>query len=151
MAMNGSSVAAEDPPAIADHALLLKAQVYIKDNLSLPTLGPELVARAAGVSRARLYRIFEPCGGIASYVREMRLCRAFTDLASPASYHRQIADIAYAWGFADAAHFSRCFRARFGVSPSCLRSSHVPVSPAEVRVSSEFGDTKYAFWIGAIA
>lgn len=151
LAMNGSRVAAEEPPAIADHALLLKAQVFIKENLSLPSLGPELVAHAVGVSRARLYRLFEPCGGIACYVREMRLRRAFTDLASPASNHRQIADIAYAWGFADAAHFSRCFRARFGVSPSCIRSSQYSANPAEVRVSSEFGDTKYAFWIGAIA
>ena len=151
LAMNGSMVAAEDTPFVADHTLLLKAQVFIKENLALPSLGPELVAQAAGVSRARLYRLFEPCGGIACYIREMRLRRAFTDLASPASHHRQIADIAYAWGFADAAHFSRCFRQRFGVSPSCIRSSHADASPVDVRVSEEFGDTKYAFWIGAIA
>lgn len=151
LSLNGARANPHDPPAMVDHALLLKAQVYIKDNLGLPSLGPELVAQATGVSRARLYRLFEPCGGIASYIREMRLRRAFTDIASPANYHRQISEIAFQFGFADAAHFSRCFRARFGIAPSDIRLANPGAKPETVRIGEAFGDTKYAFWIANIA
>jgi AraC-like DNA-binding protein len=33
-----------------------------------------------------------------------------------------VTDIAFSWGFNDAAHFSRAFRARFGCSPRALRA-----------------------------
>jgi len=151
LAMNGTRVDLHPPPAFADHALLLKAQMFIKDSLALASLGPGLVAQAIGVSRARLYRIFESCGGIATYIREMRLRRAFTDITSPSHHHRQIADIAYGWGFSDPAHFSRCFRARFGVSPTDIRSEKAVCQAAGIRIDEEFGDTKYAFWIANIA
>ncbi|MGP1276364.1 MAG: helix-turn-helix domain-containing protein [Caulobacterales bacterium] len=151
LALNGARTNPDDPPALVDHALLLKAQVFIKENLGLPALGPDLVAQASGVSRARLYRLFEPCGGIAAYIREMRLRRAFTDLASPSNLHRQVAEIAFQYGFSDAAHFSRSFRARFGIAPSDIRADRPVNEPGPVRVSEEFGDTKYAFWIASIA
>ena len=35
-----------------------------------------------------------------------------------------ITDIAYRWGFSDAAHFARMFRERFGMSPRRYRESH---------------------------
>ena len=151
LAMNATRIDEPHPPQLVDHALLLKAQVFIKDNLTMPALGPQMVAQAVGVSRARLYRLFEPCGGVAAYIREMRLRRAFTDIASPSHLHRRITDIAYGWGFSDAAHFSRCFRSRFGVSPSDIRAEAAVERAASVRVNAEFGDTKYAFWIASIA
>jgi AraC-like DNA-binding protein len=38
------------------------------------------------------------------------------------SDHRQIGEIAYAWGFASLSHFSRSFKERFALSPSEYRA-----------------------------
>ena len=35
-----------------------------------------------------------------------------------------MSEIAYAWGFKDVAHFSRAYKAQFGVSPSADRFIH---------------------------
>jgi AraC-like DNA-binding protein len=43
-------------------------------------------------------------------------------LADPAERDRSVSEIAYHWGFNDAAHFSRTFKARFGMSPRDARS-----------------------------
>ena len=45
-------------------------------------------------------------------------------LCDPALAARSISEIAVAWGFNDAAHFSRAFRARFGRSPRELRAGN---------------------------
>jgi len=42
-------------------------------------------------------------------------------LRDPRSAGRTITDIAYAFGFSDAAHFSRSFQRRFGAAPSAYR------------------------------
>lgn len=152
LALNGVIIDERDPPARADHALLLKAQLFIKDNLHAPELGPEIVAHAMGLSRSRLYRIFAPCGGVADYIREMRLRRAFSDLISRRHAHRQISQIAYGWGFKDPAHFARAFRNRFGAWPGEVRRNRVEtVLAAKGAEDLPAGDIKYAFWIQAIA
>lgn len=152
LALNGAVIDPRDPPARADHALLLKAQLFIKDNLHCLDLGPDLVAAALGLSRARLYRIFAPCGGVAEYTRGMRLRRAFSDLASPRHLHRQVSQIAYNLGFKDPAYFSRVFKARFGAWPSEVRETGArAASPAGLPRALAAGDTKYAFWIEIIA
>ena len=51
----------------------------------------------------------------------LRHCRE--DLVSTELRRRSISEIAYSWGFRDAAHFSRMFRHRFGETPSALRRS----------------------------
>jgi len=51
-----------------------------------------------------------------------RLDATRRDLCDPALAARSISEIAFAWGFNDAAHFSRAFRARFGRSPRELRA-----------------------------
>jgi len=152
LALNGVDLKSGEPPASTDHALMLKAQVFIKENLHKHELGPSFIASSLGLSRARLYRVFAPCGGIAEYIREMRLRRAFTDLISPRLIHKQVAQIAYEWGFKDPAHFSRLFRQRFGGNPSEVREAGANAA-ANQAGSSElpFGDTKYAFWIANLS
>ena len=42
-------------------------------------------------------------------------------MCDPALRHRTIGDLAFSWGFVDASHFSRAFKARFGVGPTDYR------------------------------
>jgi len=83
------------------------------------------VAKAAGVSRASLYRAFDEDGGVARYIQDRRLHHARRALRQRSGSAPTIADIAYAYGFASSSHFSRQFRAHFGYSPSEVE----PLSP----------------------
>jgi AraC-like DNA-binding protein len=85
------------------------------------TLTTERLCADFGMSRAALYRLFGPFGGIARYVQDRRLAHAFRLLAAAAQMHRRVADIAFDCGFASEAHFSRAFRRAFGVSPRDVR------------------------------
>ncbi|WEK57444.1 MAG: helix-turn-helix transcriptional regulator [Candidatus Brevundimonas phytovorans] len=85
----------------------------------------DAVAKAAGVSRASLYRAFDEDGGVTRYIQDRRLHHARRALRQRSGPAPTIADIAYAYGFASASHFSRQFRARFGYSPSDVE----PLSP----------------------
>jgi AraC-like DNA-binding protein len=60
---------------------------------------------------------------VAKYIVARRLDRAKADLGASALAGHRIADIAFRWGFSSQAHFSRLFRARFGCSPTEMRSS----------------------------
>ncbi len=83
------------------------------------------VAKAAGVSRASLYRAFDEEGGVTRYIQDRRLHHARRALRQRSGAAPTIADIAYAYGFASSSHFSRQFRSRFGYSPSEVE----PLSP----------------------
>lgn len=122
MAFNGIALNG-DLPELAQHAELMRVQNYIKERLSSPALEPDSVAEGVGMSRARLYRLFAPIGGVAEYIREQRLRRCLADLLSAKHVQRQIADIAYRWGFSDPVHFAKAFRQRFGRTPSDAREA----------------------------
>jgi len=89
---------------------------FIELNLASDTLSPETLSQQFGVSRPTLYRLFEPFGGVATYIRRRRLERCFQEITAPARDRRRIAEIAYGWGFRNEAAFSRSFRQAFGVS-----------------------------------
>lgn len=103
-------------------ASLLAAKRYIEANLHDPDLRPNRVAAAIGLSRTRLYRLFEPLGGVATYVRARRLRRCVRDLLDPRHRHRPIYDIAHSYGFRSEADFSRAFKQAFGRSPRLVRA-----------------------------
>ena len=74
-------------------------------------------------SRATVYRLFEPHGGVRAYLSRMRMERAYADLCQADPKHVQIAEIAASWQFSDASTFSRRFRQQFGQSPSDVLGS----------------------------
>jgi len=55
------------------------------------------------------------------YLLEHRLERCRAALAASSAGRRSSTSIAFAWGFNDAAHFSRSFRHRYGLSPRDFR------------------------------
>ena len=97
------------------------AAVHVDDRLRDPTLDAASIAIGLGMSRATLYRVFKPVGGVADYVRRRRLIAAAVDLSAPENRRRTIGEIGYSWGFASEATFNRAFKAAFGLTPRAAR------------------------------
>jgi len=103
-------------------ALRARVHRFVELNLANPDLSPPIVAAAVGVSLRYLYKLFEDeTTTVSAFIRERRLDQVARDLADPRLRHRTIAAIAAQWGFLEAAHFSRAFRTREGVSPREFR------------------------------
>ncbi|WGD32209.1 acetamidase/formamidase family protein [Ancylobacter sp. WKF20] len=103
-------------------ALLQRIYATVERTIGREDLSIAEVARAEGISERYLQKLFEGTGeSFSHYVRERRLQRAWHDLANPAELAVPISEIAYRYGFADSAHFSRLFRERFGLPPRELR------------------------------
>ena len=100
------------------------AQRYVLDHIGDASLTPERLASALNVSRRTLYAGFHTHGLTpASFILETRLERCRTTLADPAHHNHTITQIALDHGFCDGAHFSRLFKARYGMTPRQWRES----------------------------
>lgn len=99
-----------------------QVKALVRSQLRDPALGVASIARALRVSASTLHRVWagEACS-LTDWIWAQRLDAARRDLCAPSLAARSISDIAFSWGFNDAAHFSRAFRARFGCAPSDLR------------------------------
>lgn len=101
---------------------LMRARSHIAEKLSDPELDGTSVARAANVSLRHLQRLFESTGvSLRQFILARRLERCAQALHDPALRTASITEIGYRWGFRDAAHFSRAFKAHFGQSPREFR------------------------------
>jgi AraC-like DNA-binding protein len=109
---------AEEPISMV---LLQRARRLLQRKLFDADFRIDGVARELGVSRTRLYRLFEPYGGVAHYLQRRRLIDAHAVLADPCD-QRRIVDIAEQRCFTDGAEFSRAFRREFGYTPSDVRT-----------------------------
>lgn len=104
------------------NALVQRVLQFIEDHLASPELSCEVVARRHRISERYLRMLFEELGTCASdWIWQRRLERARQDLADPSLKHLSVTTIAFNWGFKDAAHFSRAFKARFGSTPTLAR------------------------------
>lgn len=103
-------------------ALLHRIYRTIERWLDDPDLTPARVAQAEGISERYLQNLFEGTGdNFTHYLRQRRLHRTQAELANPANASQSVSEIAFRCGFNDAAHFSRAFRERFGLSPREFR------------------------------
>jgi AraC-like DNA-binding protein len=117
----GKPVAESARPVVAD-LLLRRAERYIAANLADPTLSPERIANTLGISRSRLYNLFEASGGVAAYARTLRLELAASLLGQEG---RRVADVAYTVGFNGVSQFNRAYKAQYGHAPGELRRPRV--------------------------
>lgn len=121
--MTGVPLAEESAQSPAmEEVLIYQIKRHIRAHLGASDQSPDHIARRFGISRRRLYQLLEPIGGIAAYQRNLRLQRGFEALQDPTQAHRQIAEIAYQWGFKHPASFNRSFRAIFGMTPKEARA-----------------------------
>ncbi|MFC7259358.1 AraC-like ligand-binding domain-containing protein [Streptomyces lutosisoli] len=106
-----------------NRALLLRIQEFIDRHLSDPDLTPQAIAQAHRISLRYLHKLFESEDAtVTRWIQRRRLEECRRDLARRAN-GSTIAAVAHRWGFRSAAHFSRVFRAAYGMSPREWRDS----------------------------
>ncbi len=99
-----------------------QVRALVRERLRDPALNVVEIARCLRLSPSTLHRAWagEACS-LSDWIWAQRLDAARRDLCDPAQAACNVSQIAFSWGFNDAAHFSRAFRARFGCAPSDLR------------------------------
>ena len=122
-AEDAAGAAAEEDSPTAHDALRAAVRGFVEDHLSDPELGPAMVAAHLFLSVRRLHEVFQgEEHTLSAWIRHRRLERCREALLDPVHAHRPVSRIGAAWGFPDAAHFSRIFKQEFGVSPSQYRA-----------------------------
>ncbi|MBV9804825.1 MAG: helix-turn-helix domain-containing protein [Solirubrobacterales bacterium] len=102
---------------------------YVRTHLQDPTLGPASIAQANAMSVRALHALFEDVdASVAALVRSERLARCLEDLQRRNG--GSVTEIAFRWGFCDAAHFSRVFKREFGATPSEVRQAALAAGSA---------------------
>lgn len=131
---------ANDPGAARD-AAFDRARRIIEQRLADPDLGAARLVEHSGLSRASLYRLFQPHGGLVSFITARRLEAARTLLADRTDA-RAIAAIAADCGFPSESHFSRRFAAAYGQRPSAYRAQLLAASGDDPRVPLWLGELR---------
>lgn len=125
-------------PDSARRALLMRIQAHIERHLYDPDLCPDGIAAAHFVSTRYLHKLFHEEGTtVSAWIRERRLDHCRRDLRDPLQVSRPVSAIAARWGFLDAAHFSRLFKAAYGASPREYRVSADPAGRLTVSGTPE--------------
>ena len=170
-ALHGLIIPAEEPRAIILRTYLMSLHeqapgmtVPQASTLTRPTiellastldlnrdgLTPDSIAKALRISRATLYRVCAPLGGIHQYIRQQRLRRVLNNLVDKNLLHLSITQIASLWGFNDPSSFNRIFKREFGVTPSIVRNQKFSSLRQDVNTSPEallVGDRQFAHWL----
>jgi AraC family transcriptional activator of tynA and feaB len=113
------AMGAQRPKVSSAHSLILmNVRAVIEARLNDPALGPDAVAAAAGISVRYANAVLARQGtSIARLIQVRRLERCRKALEDPLQAHRTLTEIGYGWGFSDMTHFSRRFKATYGILP----------------------------------
>ncbi|GKQ34922.1 helix-turn-helix domain-containing protein [Streptomyces sp. A012304] len=116
---------AEQPADPREH-LVQRVREHIDRHLREPALSPHTVAAAHHISVRYLHRLFEAEGiTVGRLIQRRRLEECARELGRGGPPALTVSAVAYRWGFANAAHFSRVFRTVYGVSPREWRGAGV--------------------------
>lgn len=108
---------AEGPPSRLATYHRKRVERFVEEHLCDPDLDVPTIARELRLSVRYVHKLFAGQQlSLMQWVQQRRLQACQRDLAARGS--RPVSNVAYAWGFTSAAHFSRVFKQRFGVSPS---------------------------------
>ncbi|MDH7942545.1 helix-turn-helix domain-containing protein [Pseudohongiella sp. SYSU M77423] len=135
--------------SVSSVASLMAVKRYINQHLDHPDLGPDKIAHACCMSRATLYRLCGPLGGVQNYIQQQRLKKVLAALMDTKLRHLSIAQIAGFWGFHEPSTFTRIFRRVFGVTPGEARGCHSLSDGAGSNIDQdvEIGDRLYEQWL----
>jgi AraC-like DNA-binding protein len=91
---------------------------HIEDRLRDPRLSPASVAEGLRISPRYLRTVFAGTGEkVSAYIIRRRLEECAKQIRNPAWAGHTLTEIAFAWGFNSAAHFTRTFHEQFGMAP----------------------------------
>lgn len=144
-------------PEIAEHsqdtinaAMLLSIKKYIDSELHNPALSPAMIASRLGISRATLFRVCEPLGGIMAFIRTRRLHVARRLLCANAG-KASVKALAYKLGFTNPSSFARTFKAHFGYTPTETHKLYMTTlkdrKQPRANAPSAIGDRNYEHWM----
>jgi len=141
---------AEDANPNVSRPLLTLIKAHIEEHLTERSMTTDRLAADFGLSRSKLYRLFEPLGGVASYIRDRRLRRAMGTLMDREQANVPIYLIATQAGFGDETDFSRAFRRRFGFTPRDSRRFAEETSRAVTEDDSLHVERIYETWLHSL-
>ncbi|WP_258056240.1 helix-turn-helix domain-containing protein [Streptomyces sp. Ru62] len=114
-------------PGQEQQELLLRVRAHVDARLWDRTLSPATIATARHIPVRYLHKLFEGQGStIGRWIQHRRLEEARRELARPEAPDVAVGAVAKRWGFANATHFGRSFRAAYGVSPREWRNRTRP-------------------------
>ncbi|HEV7447491.1 MAG TPA: helix-turn-helix domain-containing protein [Steroidobacteraceae bacterium] len=97
---------------------------FAEERLADCSLDCQQIAAAHGISLRYLNKLFaDDDMPLSEWIWLRRLQKARAAIERSRMTGQSITQIAYDWGFKDPAHFSRAFKARYGVTPSAFRQS----------------------------
>jgi AraC-like DNA-binding protein len=103
-----------------------KVKLCIEQHLRNPELSPSWIARQLKVSSRYLRMIFATSNEtVSAYILRRRLEESARQMADARWRGHSITEIAFAWGFNSASHFTRSFRDRYEVSPRDYRRARL--------------------------
>jgi len=101
--------------------LIFRAKSYIQQNLAQENLDAASIGAALSISGKHLQRLFKSQGtSVMRHVWQVRLEHAHALLRGGVAGTTSVQEVAWQCGFSTAAHFSRVFKQRFGVSPGSV-------------------------------
>lgn len=117
----GSKVVATPVAVDADQRFLTKLTALLEENISNGDLSVDDVARLMGMSRSVYFKKIKALTGIGpnDYFKSLRLQRAAELLDAG---ELSITEISYRIGITDSHYFSKCFKQKFGVTPTEYRN-----------------------------
>jgi AraC-like DNA-binding protein len=102
--------------------MVARAKRYAEHHLADPELDAVRIALALRISPGYLHQLFRETGmTVGDFIKRQRLAKCRKDLGNPALVGVSVTEIATGWGFTDMPHFSRSFRALYGVAPRDYR------------------------------
>ena len=149
-AVSSTSDAMQDAAGTVRELLVRRILRYLDAHLLETDLTPDRICRDVGVSRAKLYQLFEGNGGVMRQIQRKRLHRAYQLLADPSKSKPHIAELAWSHGFSNEKYFYRLFKAEFGHTPGETLENMTRLDPGsrtlaaqqlEERIDRPFGWT----------
>ena len=131
-------------------ASLVAIKAYIDANLASTDLNARHLCDVFGLSRAVLYRLFEPLVPVAEFIRRRRLGGALLALSVTPVSGAHIEATSRAFGFSSGASFSRAFKAAYGVNPSDIRGDLTDLAKRLDR-NLDSDDAPLARWLHGLA
>ncbi len=127
----------EDVRAHARELLFRQIERLIETNLRSTDIDANTILARFGLSRASLYRMFEPFGGIRTYTTQLRASKALLEIWETGAMRGSVAAARERWRFQTGTDFNRTVSRLFGNSPRRLFSTDTPASP-DLNAASDF-------------